>query len=85
MLRWPTAFFLLSIILIFQMSILHKQPVSLPIGGELNGLVPHCKLLTRENYSTYTTVDFGPLTCEKSRKSRRSFAQTSATPPIIRP
>jgi hypothetical protein len=44
-LRWPMAFLLLSAILVCEMSILHKQPTTQPIGGELNGLVPHCKLM----------------------------------------
>jgi hypothetical protein len=41
-LRWPLAFFLLSMILICEISILHKQPTSLQLGGEINELVPSC-------------------------------------------
>jgi hypothetical protein len=61
-LRWPTTFFLLFVILICQLSIWHMQPVSSQIGGELNGLVPHCKLLGRDPRSTRISVDLGPLT-----------------------
>jgi hypothetical protein len=43
-LRWPATFFLLFAILVCGISILHKQPTSQSIGGEVNGLVPHCKL-----------------------------------------
>lgn len=42
-LRWPTTFFFLIIILAAQIQILHRQPSSHPIGGEINGLVPTCK------------------------------------------
>jgi hypothetical protein len=61
-LRWPTTFFLLFVILICQLSIWHMQPVSSQIGGELNGLVPHCKLLGRDPRSTRISVDLGALT-----------------------
>jgi cell division protein FtsL len=40
--RWPIALLLLSATLICEISILHKQPKSLQIGAELNGLVPQC-------------------------------------------
>jgi hypothetical protein len=43
MLRWPVTVFMLVTILTCELSILRKQPPSLPIGGEINGLVPHCK------------------------------------------
>ncbi|KAH8724167.1 hypothetical protein GQ44DRAFT_740603 [Phaeosphaeriaceae sp. PMI808] len=39
-LRWPTAFFLLFAVLACELSTLNKQPISLPIGAELNKLVP---------------------------------------------
>ncbi|EAT76501.2 hypothetical protein SNOG_16129 [Parastagonospora nodorum SN15] len=41
MLRWPAALFILIVILTCELSILRRQPPSLPIGGEINGLVPH--------------------------------------------
>jgi hypothetical protein len=47
-LRWPFAFLLLLSILICQILIFRMQPVLIPIGGELNGLVPHCKLVICE-------------------------------------
>lgn len=43
-LRWPLTFFFLLVILVCEISILHKQPNSLQLGEELNGLVPRCKL-----------------------------------------
>ncbi|KAF1847750.1 uncharacterized protein K460DRAFT_275988 [Cucurbitaria berberidis CBS 394.84] len=39
-LRWPLTLFLLLVILICELSILHKQPSSLQLGEELNRLVP---------------------------------------------
>jgi hypothetical protein len=42
-LRWPVTLFLLLAVLVCEISILRKQPPSLPIGGEVNGIVPHCK------------------------------------------
>jgi hypothetical protein len=47
-LRWPSAFFLLLSILVCQILIFRSQPASMPIGGELKNLVPHCKLLVCE-------------------------------------
>ncbi|KAF9692899.1 hypothetical protein EKO04_009006 [Ascochyta lentis] len=44
-LRWPSTFFLLSLILAAEISILHKQPATLSIGSEINGIVP--------NFGTY--------------------------------
>ena len=41
-LRWPSTFFLLLVILAAQVQILHRQPAFLPVGGEINGLVPTC-------------------------------------------
>ncbi|KAF1918579.1 hypothetical protein BDU57DRAFT_203922 [Ampelomyces quisqualis] len=41
LMRWLAAFFLLSALLICQISILRRQPISYPIGSEMNGLVPH--------------------------------------------
>jgi hypothetical protein len=56
-LRWPFAFFFLIIILIAEISILNRQPVSLPIGAEINGIVPHCKSYTlRLNLSSTTRL-----------------------------
>lgn len=42
-LRWPLSCFLLSSILVCEVSILHAQPASLQIGGDINGLVPTCE------------------------------------------
>ncbi|KAF1835600.1 hypothetical protein BDW02DRAFT_597222 [Decorospora gaudefroyi] len=39
-LRWPVTFFLLSVILFCELSILHKQPTSLQLGDEINHIVP---------------------------------------------
>jgi hypothetical protein len=44
-LRWAVAFVLLFAILVCEISILREQRTSLPIGGEVNGLVPHCEFL----------------------------------------
>lgn len=41
-LRWPSTFALLLVILAAQVQMLHRQPISIPIGGEINGLVPIC-------------------------------------------
>ncbi|KAJ4370254.1 hypothetical protein N0V86_008991 [Didymella sp. IMI 355093] len=40
-LRWPCTFFLLLVILAVQVQILHRQPIAMPVGGEMNGIVPH--------------------------------------------
>lgn len=42
-LRWPTVFILLFGILICELSVLHRQPPSLQLGGEINDLVPNCQ------------------------------------------
>lgn len=41
-LRWPSTFFLLLVILAAQVQILHRQPTTMPVGGEINGIVPNC-------------------------------------------
>jgi hypothetical protein len=41
-LRWPSTLFLLFVILAAQVQILHRQPAAMPVGGEINGIVPHC-------------------------------------------
>jgi hypothetical protein len=41
-LRWPVTLFILIMILFCEISILHKQPSSLGLGDEINGLVPTC-------------------------------------------
>lgn len=45
-LRWPFTVLLLLVILVCELSILHRQPKTLEIGGELNGLIPTCKYLS---------------------------------------
>ncbi|KAL1655456.1 hypothetical protein SLS61_001920 [Didymella pomorum] len=40
-LRWPSTLFLLFVILAAQVQILHRQPAAMPVGGEINGIVPH--------------------------------------------
>ncbi|KAH7402952.1 hypothetical protein BKA66DRAFT_578427 [Pyrenochaeta sp. MPI-SDFR-AT-0127] len=40
-LRWPVTMCLLFSILVCELSILHKQPSSLQLGGELNALIPN--------------------------------------------
>jgi hypothetical protein len=47
-LRWPTAFLLLLSILVCQILIFRSQSASMPIGGELNGLLPQCKSVVCE-------------------------------------
>jgi hypothetical protein len=42
-LRWPSTFFLLLVILAAQVQILHRQPPTILVGGEINGIVPNCK------------------------------------------
>jgi hypothetical protein len=49
-LRWPTTFFLLSVITVCEICTLRKQTISLPIGAELNGLVPHCTLSAHRSH-----------------------------------
>jgi hypothetical protein len=76
-LRWPTTFVLLFIVIVCEIFILHKQLISLPIGAELNGLVPHCKFLACRSHSVCLMAHcMDTLTSEKSRKSRRYFVQT---------
>lgn len=41
-LRWASTFFLLLVILAAQVQILHRQPTTMPVGGEINGIVPSC-------------------------------------------
>lgn len=41
-LKWPMTFLLLFSILLCELSVLRRQPPILPIGAEINGLVPHC-------------------------------------------
>lgn len=41
-LRWPSTLFLLLVILAAQVQVLHRQPAVMPVGGEINGIVPHC-------------------------------------------
>jgi hypothetical protein len=79
-LRWPTTFFLLFIIVVCEISILRKQTTSLPIGAEVNGLVPHCMLLTCRSHGICLMARYlNMLTYEKSRKSKRYSAQTLDT------
>jgi hypothetical protein len=80
-LRWPSAFFVLLSILVCQILIFRSQPASMPIGGELNGLIPHCKLVVYEA----ELRQLGRLTSAKSRKSRKLSAQTSDTHQTTRP
>lgn len=42
-LRWPATFLLLLTILAAEVQVLHRQPASLKIGDEINGIVPTCK------------------------------------------
>ncbi|KAF3010009.1 hypothetical protein E8E13_011405 [Curvularia kusanoi] len=39
-LQWPSIFLLLLVILSAQIQILHRQPASMPIGSDINSLVP---------------------------------------------
>ncbi|CAA9961562.1 DUF3328 domain containing protein [Pyrenophora teres f. maculata] len=39
-LRWPVTFFLLTVILICELSIFHQQSTPLKLGSEVNGLLP---------------------------------------------
>jgi hypothetical protein len=52
-LRWPSTFFLLCVVLAAEISILQKQPASLAIGGEINGIVPTCKSLNSRGFSAH--------------------------------
>ncbi|KAG9204307.1 hypothetical protein G6514_001381 [Epicoccum nigrum] len=39
--QWPSLYLLLLVVLAAQIQILHRQPASMPIGSETNGLVPN--------------------------------------------
>jgi hypothetical protein len=49
--RWSCAFILHLAILAAELSILHRQPASLTVGSEINGLVPRCKAPCKRNRS----------------------------------
>jgi hypothetical protein len=53
-LRWPCTFFLLLVSLAVQVQILHRQPIAMPVGSEMNGIVPHCTAILHSNLSLHT-------------------------------
>lgn len=49
-LKWTVVFLLLCANLLCELSVLRRQPSILPIGAELNGLVPRCMVTTTQAF-----------------------------------
>ncbi|KAF1924090.1 uncharacterized protein M421DRAFT_95647 [Didymella exigua CBS 183.55] len=71
-LRWPSTSLLLLVILAAQVQILHRQPTSLPVGGEINGLVPNFGT-TQKKFSKDTRYNSDHKTASSMAATKRNW------------
>lgn len=81
-LRWPVVLLLLSTILICELSILYKQTAAMPIGGEINKLVPYCMLYHNTQDWNCGLLIFRSLTATQNLPCRRALRLGSQNPRI---
>ncbi|KAJ4341738.1 hypothetical protein N0V95_007130 [Ascochyta clinopodiicola] len=67
-LRWPSTFFLLFLILTAEISILRRQPATLSVGSEINGIVP--------NFGTYQKKFVSDDRYHSDHRTHESFNET---------